>query len=277
MRKHRPVATTLSDLIIAVSEEVVPIADDPRKKNILVSYILRDLFTRCRIRLTNRRAVLRAPSQETAGSMNTRRSVYARLPAVTLGILLLFGASFAKAGTAADQLKGSIESIRAILMDPTLKGDSSKLQRWAKLRRVVYSRFDFDEMAKRSLGTEWKKRTAEEKKEFVQLFAALIETAYLDKLDSYNGENVRYVNERQDSQISEVSTKLVDNRGEEFALDYRLHNVNGDWKVFDIVIENISLVNNYRAQFKRVLAKSSYRELVQTMKEKVLTPPETKS
>ena len=141
----------------------------------------------------------------------------------------------------------------------------------------MYSRFDFNEMAKRSLGTEWKKRSPEEKKEFVQLFTSLLENAYLDKIESYNGEKVQYLNERQEKDFSEVNTKVFGNRGEEFSLDYRLHNINGDWKVFDVVIENISLVNNYRAQFRRVLARSSFGELVQTMKQKTLSAPEAKS
>ena len=277
MRKHKLVETTLGDLIVALTEEVAPIAHSPRGTNILVSYVLRDLFTRCRVRLTNRPPLPRAAYPETAESMSAACGARRRWPAVALGILLLLSPGFATAGTAADQLRGSIDRIRAILMDPTLKGDSKKPRRWEKLRQVVYSRFDFGEMAKRSLGTEWQKRSSEERKEFVRLFSALVENAYLDKLDSYNGENVDFVNERQDKNFSEVNTKLVDNRGEEFAIDYRLHNVNGDWQVFDVVIENISVVNNYRAQFKRVLAKSSYLELVQSMKEKALRAAGTKS
>jgi len=277
MRKHKPIETTLGDLIVAVTEQVAPIAHSPHGANILVSYILQDLFARCSVRLANSPRVLKVSWHNTLECLRTGRGAHCRWSAVALGLLLLLTPVLATAGTAVDQLKGSIDEIREILMDPALKGDSQKPQRWDKLRQVVYARFDFSEMAKRSLGTEWKKRSSEEREEFVQLFSALVENAYLDKLDSYNGENVEFVNERHDKNFSEVNTKLVDNRGEEFALDYRLHNVNGDWKVFDVVIENISVVNNYRAQFKRVLAKSSYQKLVQTMKEKALTPSETKS
>ena len=85
------------------------------------------------------------------------------------------------------------------------------------------------------------------------------------------------MNERQDKDFAEVNTKLINNKGQEFSLDYRLQNVNGDWKVIDVVIENISLVNNYRAQFNRLLAKSSFAELLETMKQKKLRAPGPKS
>jgi phospholipid transport system substrate-binding protein len=85
------------------------------------------------------------------------------------------------------------------------------------------------------------------------------------------------VNERQDKDFAEVNTKVINNKGQEFSLDYRLQNVNGDWKVIDVVIENISLVNNYRAQFNRLLAKSSFAELIETMKQKKLSVPGAKS
>ena len=192
-------------------------------------------------------------------------------------MLLLLSRGAATAGTAADQLKGSVDRIQSILTDPSLKGESKKTERKRQLREVVYARFDFNEMAQRSLGSEWRKRSPEEKKEFVQLFTGLLEETYLDALESYNGEPVRYLNERQDKNFAEVNTKLANHKGEEFWLDYRLHNVNGAWKVFDVVIENVSLVNNYRSQFRRVLAKTSYRELIQSMKDKVRSTVGTQS
>src|SRR6266478_7965564 len=140
---------------------------------------------------------------------------------------------------------------------------------------VLYQRFDFTEMAKRALGSEWRRRTPEEQKEFVRLFTNLLEQAYLDKIESYNGEKVQFLKERVDGNYAEVNTKIINNKGQEFSIMYRLHNVNGDWKVYDLVIEDISLINNYRAQFSRVLAKSSYQDLVNKMKEKTFSPPTT--
>jgi len=134
---------------------------------------------------------------------------------------------------------------------------------------VIYQRFDFTEMARRSLGPEWRRRTAEEQKEFVALFTKLLERAYLNTIESYNGEKVQYLNERAENSGAQVDTKITDNKGREFSVNYRLHDVNGDWKIYDVVVEDVSLVNNYRAQFSRVLAKSSYAELVNTIKETI--------
>jgi phospholipid transport system substrate-binding protein len=181
------------------------------------------------------------------------------------------------AGQAADQVKQTVDTVLGILRDPSLKGEAKTRERRQKLREAINSRFDFGEMAKRSLGAQWQKRTPEEQKEFVQLFTDLIENAYLDKFESYNGEKVRFLNDRQDRDHAEVSTKIVDNKGEEYSIDYRLHPLNGDWKVADVVIENVSLVNNYRSQFNRVLARSSYAELIETMKQKKLSAPGVKS
>jgi phospholipid transport system substrate-binding protein len=196
---------------------------------------------------------------------------------LALGIVVLLRADLGFAGEATDQLKQSVDKVLAILNDPTLKGQAKAQERRQKVKEVIYSRFDFNEMAKRSLGPQWQKRSPEEQKEFVQLFTSLLEGAYLDTLESYNGEKVRFLNERQDKDFAEVSTKLMDNKGAEFSLDYRLQKTNGDWKVIDVVVENISLVNNYRAQFSRVLAKSSYAELLETMKQKKLSGPGAKS
>ena len=134
---------------------------------------------------------------------------------------------------------------------------------------MIYQRFDFTEMARRSLGPEWRRRTAEEQKEFVALFTKLLERVHLNTIESYNGEKVQYLNERAENSGAQVDTKITDNKGQEFSVNYRLHDVNGDWKIYDVVVEDVSLVNNYRAQFSRVLAKSSYAELVNTIKETI--------
>jgi phospholipid transport system substrate-binding protein len=194
-----------------------------------------------------------------------------------VGILLLLHPDRAVAGQATDQLKQSVDRLLAILNDPTLKGAAKTQERRSKVKEVIYARFDFEEMAKRSMGPHWQKRSPEEQKEFVRLFTVLLEDAYLDTLESYSGEKITFVNERQDKNFAEVNTKLIDNKGTEFSIDYRLQNTTGDWKVVDVVIENVSLVNNYRAQFNRVLAKSTYADLVETMKQKKLSGPKAKN
>ena len=135
----------------------------------------------------------------------------------------------------------------------------------------------FVEIAKRSLGSAWRRRSPEEQKEFVKLFTDLLERAYLDQLESYNGEKIQYVKETEDDNHAQVDTKIIDNKGREFSVNYRLHNRNGDWKIYDVVIEDISLINNYRAQFNRVLVKSPYEDLVNRMKGKTFNVPATES
>jgi phospholipid transport system substrate-binding protein len=190
------------------------------------------------------------------------------MAALGLGIFLFMQPVSVVAGAPGDQVRQTVDKLVAILEDPRLKTERKKNERREQLKEVVYQRFDFTEMAKRSLGTEWRRHTPEEQKEFVKIFTDLLARSYLEQIESYNGEKVRFLNEREDPSYAEVDTKIVDNKGQEFSVNYRLHNVNGDWKVYDVVIEAISLVNNYRAQFSRVLTSSSYQELVRRLKGK---------
>ena len=260
MRTQEDKNITLGDLVAAVTEEVKPLSGNKRRVNLLVSYILQDLFLSCRVRFKNR----------FVNQQNMRRQKW---PAVALGMLLLVAPESTFAGVASDQLKQSVEKIQTILADPSLKGEANSATRRQKLKEAVNERFAFDEMAKRSLGAQWQKRSASEQQEFVRLFTDLLEGAYLSKVEEYSGEKIQFVNERQDKDFAEVNTKLINRKGEDFALDYRLVNLNGDWKVTDVVIENISLVNNYRSQFNRVLSKSSFEDLLQAMKQKKISAP----
>jgi phospholipid transport system substrate-binding protein len=193
------------------------------------------------------------------------------LAAVALGILLLMQPILVVAAAPGDQVRRTIDNLLVILKDPRLTGESNKDERRQKVKEVIYQRFDLTEMARRSLGSEWRRRSPEEQKEFVQLFTDLLEETYLGQIEAYRGEKVQYLKEREDDNYAQVETRIVDNKGQEFSFDYRLHKVKGDWgdwKVYDVIIEDISLVNNYRSQFNRVLARSSFGELLKTMKEK---------
>jgi phospholipid transport system substrate-binding protein len=203
------------------------------------------------------------------------RSIHSGTIIAVLGIVLL-RPSLAVAGPAADQVKQTVDAVLGILNDPALKGEAKTRERRQKLREVIYPRFDFAEMAKRSLGAQWQKRSPAEQKEFVEVFTDLLEAAYLDNFEAYSGEKVRFLNDRQDKDRAEVSTKVTNNR-DEFSIDYRLQEVNGEWRVVDVVVENVSLVNNYRSQFNRVLARSSYTELIETMKQRKVSAPRGKS
>ena len=129
-------------------------------------------------------------------------------------------------------------------------------------------RFDFSEMAKRSLGGHWRRRTSEEQREFTEAFTDLLERAYIERIEGFDDEKFVYTRERQDKEHAEVDGKILTKKGEEFSINYKLHLTNQGWKVYDVVIENISLVNNYRDQFNRVITKSSYEDLIRRLKEK---------
>ena len=188
-------------------------------------------------------------------------------------ILYLLVAVLARAGTPTDELRAAIEKVQVILNDPQLKAAGKKGERLDRLRQVIQPKFDFTEMAKRSLGTNWQRRNPEEQRDFVKVFTDLLENAYVDSIDSYDGEKVVFTNEKQDKEYGEVNTKIVTKKGEEFSVNYKLHQASGNWKVYDVVIENISIVNNFRSQFNRVIAKSSYEDLLRTMKEKRFDAP----
>ena len=127
---------------------------------------------------------------------------------------------------------------------------------------------DFAEMAKRSLGVYWKDRSDAEKKEFTSLFSDLLERSYINRIEGYTDEKISYDSENVDSDYAVVKTRLKTKRGEEIPIDYKLVNENGTWHVYDLVIENVSLVNNYRVQFNKVIRSNSYAELVKKMKNK---------
>jgi len=182
-------------------------------------------------------------------------------------ILIGTGKTTLWAATPGEQVKATIDQVMEVLRDPKLQGGGKKAERREKLRQVVLPRFDFAEMAKRALGNNWN-RYPDKQGEFVTSFTQLLEETYADQIELANGDKILYRNERTEKDYAEVDTKVISSKGEETPMTYKLHPVNSDWKVFDIVVENISIVNNYRAQFNRVLSNASLDELIKRMKEK---------
>ncbi len=167
-----------------------------------------------------------------------------------------------------DSVRESTNKVIAVLNNPDLKGPAKESERRKKIREAVMERFDFGEMAKRSLGIYWKDRSAAEKKEFTGLFSDLLERSYINRIEGYTDEKISYDNESIDGDYAVVKTRLRTKRGEEIPIDYKLMNESGKWMVYDLVIENVSLVNNYRVQFNKVIRSTSYTELVKKMKNK---------
>ncbi len=192
-------------------------------------------------------------------------------PLIAFGLLLLaiaLSSSGATAGAPTDQIKSTVDRALVVLKDPRLRPVSKTKERREQLKQVLFVRFDFNEMAKRALGANWRRRTAKEQDEFVRLFSDLLERAYADTIESYTDEKIVYVGERLDGGYADVNSKVLTNKGAEFSLNYKAHFVGGEWRVYDVVVENISMVNNYRSQFNRVISNASYEELVRRLRDK---------
>ena len=183
-------------------------------------------------------------------------------------VAVSLAASQAHAGLPTDQIKATVDKALVVLRDPRLKPPAKQTERREQLKQVLFSRFNFAEMAKRSLGANWTRRTPQEQEEFVRLFTEVLERAYADIIESYIDEKIVYLAEKVDSGYADVNSKIVTNKGEEYSINYRAQLVGNEWKVYDVVAENISLVNNYRSQLNRVIAKSSYEELVRRLRDK---------
>ena len=191
---------------------------------------------------------------------------------VTVGLLFFFVSVLlpmpSRAGGPTDQVRGTVDKVLIIVRSSHPKSKAPMEAQRAQLVEVIYPRFDFTEMAKRSLGRHWAGRTPEEQRAFVTIFAALLGKSYADNIESYTSQNVLYTRESEDQNYALVDTKIVGDNQPPLAINYKLHRVDKEWKVYDLVIEDISVVNNYRSQFDRVIARSSFAELVRTMKEK---------
>lgn len=204
---------------------------------------------------------------------NRLNPIPAALCLVFLSVLL---PSLVNAGAPTEQVRGSVDKVLTILKNPQLKPTGRTKERRDQLRQVISSRFDFTEMARRSLGSQWRRLSPKEQDEFVRLYTDLLERSYVDRIESYGDETFVYIRENLDKNYAEVESRIVTNGGEELSLNYKVHLVGGEWKVYDVVIENISLVNNYRSQFTRIIANSSYEELVRRMREKQIALTEEK-
>ena len=193
----------------------------------------------------------------------------ARIRWVLLLVLAEFGiASALLAGEPLELVKVSANRAIQILKDPKLQSKEKKKERIERLKEIVNPLFDYEEMARRSLGPHWRRRTPQEQQEFVKLFRDYLEKTHSDKVDLYAGDKVIYGRETVEDDYAQVETTFVNTKGEEFSVVYRLRRVGGKWKVYDAVVENISIVNNYRSQFDRVISKSSFEELMRLLKEK---------
>ena len=177
-------------------------------------------------------------------------------------------AASVSAGVPTEQIRSTVDRAILVLKDPRLKPAAKSKERRDQLKQILFARFDFTEMAKRALGANWRRRTPKEQEEFVQLFTELLEHAYADIIESYTEDKIIYVGEKLEGGYADVASKVLTSNGAEYSLNYKAHLVNSEWRVYDVIAENISVVNNFRSQFNRVITKSSYEELVRRLREK---------
>jgi len=195
-----------------------------------------------------------------------------------VGILVLAGLVVwapapARAGAPTDQLKASVEQIVKVLENPGLRSEARSQERRAAIRKEAEGVFDFTETAKRALGRHWQALAEKDRQEFTSLFTDLIERAYISKIERYSGERIAYAGEAVDGGLATVRTRFVTKQGTEVPVDYRMQQRGDRWLVYDVSVEGVSLINNYRTQFDKIIQTSSYAELVRKMKAAELTAP----
>jgi phospholipid transport system substrate-binding protein len=193
-----------------------------------------------------------------------------RMGAMVLAGTLAAGMSPAPAaaGVPTDQLKGAVERVLKTLDDPTLKGEARLGERRVAVRKIANEIFDFSEIAKRSMARHWPPLSEAQKNEFVGLFADLLERSYISKIETYGGEKIQYTAERADGDFATVSTRIITKNGTEVPVDYRMIKRADRWLVYDVSIEGVSLVSNYRTQFNKIIQTTSYNELVSKLRNK---------
>lgn len=195
--------------------------------------------------------------------MTVRAMVWAMV-AVIAAVLAV--AHDARAGAPTEQLRTHVERAIKVLEDPELTKEGRTAERRAAIRRIANDIFDFTETTRRSLGPHWQARTREEREQITRLFADLLERSYIGKIELYSGEKIHYVGDSVEGDQATVRTRLVTKQGVEIPVDYRMHRVSGDrWLSYDVVIEGVSLVANYRAQFNKIIQTAGFPALVQKL------------
>jgi phospholipid transport system substrate-binding protein len=175
-------------------------------------------------------------------------------------VLAPFGPAWA--GTPTDTVREYTDAVVKTLEDQSMKS----ADRRAAVRKLASEAFDVQETARRALGPHWQQRTPAEREEFVQLFADLLERTYIAKIDLYGGERLKFTDEKVDGDNAVVRGKVTTKQGTDVPVEARMNKKNDRWLIYDVAIENISLISNYRAQFDRIIRTSSYGDLVKRLR-----------
>lgn len=193
-----------------------------------------------------------------------------RNPWLVIGIsfaLILSAGKAVQASSITDGLKATIDQVISVVTDPQYQDD--RQTRRAKMKGIIFPKFNFLEMGKRSLGSKrWKERSPEERKIFIDVFGKLLENSYANKLESYHDEKINYVDEIVKGKYAMVKTEVIRKNGT-VNVDYKLIRGGGEWRVYDIVVEGVSLIKNYRSQFARIIHQDSFDTLMEKLNAKV--------
>jgi len=203
-------------------------------------------------------------------SASQKRSV-AIVSAFALGIVWLVQPGIASAGAPLEALQTTSQKVHMLLSDTEMKKPEHAVERRNQLVSIIGERFSCEEMSKRSLGEEWSKLTEGEQQEFIQLFRTLLAKSYAGKIEGYAGAPLRYLAERLAEGYAVVRAQISTSKNE-FMLDFRMVEKAGDWLIYDVVVDGISLMNSYRGQFARVLTFASTEGLLERMREKADLP-----
>jgi len=201
----------------------------------------------------------------------TARSIAFAFPLfiVALTCTIAFGSSGQTSETPTEAVRSTLTEVFRILEDETLKDPSKLIPRRHMLEEVIASHFDYREMSKRALAAHWVPLTTSERAEFVQLFRSFLSDRYAEKIESYSGQHVFYLSERIEGTHAEVRTELRSGKVE-IPMDYRLHVNDGTWQAYDLILDGISLVKNYRSQFDKIIRFDSYEELVRRLRDRTV-------
>ena len=190
---------------------------------------------------------------------------------ITISAFLLisfFESSFSHASEITDGVKKTIDSIIEVVSNGEFNASDKKTERRALIREIVQKKFSYPEMSRRSLAKHWKERTPEEKNEFTSLFGKLLESSYARKIEGFTDEKIIYVDEKVKGNVALVKT-IIQKSNDEIPVDYKLTRVDNEWKIYDFIVEGVSMIKNYRTQFRKIIRKTSYQELVKKLKAKV--------
>lgn len=180
-------------------------------------------------------------------------------------ITLLF-ASWVLAAAPMEAVRQTTDEILAVVTDPAMQVPEKAEERARLIRQAVDRRFDWEDMARRALATHWRARTPEEREEFIALFGDLLEKTYLDRVEGYSGEKIVYLGENVEGEYATVNIKFITLKETEIGVQYRMRQQGATWLVYDISIEGVSFINNYRNQFNSIIVRSSYEDLVRRLK-----------